>query len=151
MAWVLRYVWWLLAHELGRVYLEASGELAERGRARLFPVALYPGDRRRGRWVRHPDHRFVRAPGLFGHPGEDKIGMGTHAPEDRRGEGGSYMGLFPRTVGRRFWRARAGASRGPSASPSARSRGREGGGRPGGIMQDLASLSGTTTYRSRFP
>ena len=66
--------------------------------------------------------------------------------EYRPWEGESYMGLFPRTVGKRFSRARTGASWGaPSAAPSARAREREEGRCPGRIMQNLASLSGTTT------
>ncbi len=40
-------------------------------------------------------------------------------------KGESYMGLFPRTVGKRFLRARTRASRGPTAATSARARERE--------------------------
>ncbi len=41
------------------------------------------------------------------------------------GEGESYMGLFPRTVGKGFSRARTGASWAPARAPSARARDRE--------------------------
>ena len=63
---------------------------------------------------------------------------------DRLGEGESYMGLFPRTVGKRFSRARTGASWGthPRSRPPGRGNGRKADAR--GIMQDPASLSGTT-------
>ena len=38
----------LLADELGGIHLEGRGEFAERGHARLYLVALYPGNSRRG-------------------------------------------------------------------------------------------------------
>ncbi len=65
--------------------------------------------------------------------------------EYRLWEGESYMGLFPRTVGKGFSRARTSASWGPTRTPPTRAREREEGRCRGRIMQDLASLSGTTT------
>lgn len=38
----------LVAGELGGIHVEALGELAERGHARLYLVALDPGDGSRG-------------------------------------------------------------------------------------------------------
>ncbi len=54
------------------------------------------------------------------------------------------MGLFPRTAGKRFSRPRTCALWGPSAAPFAWVRHPEEGGRSGGNMQNLASLSETT-------
>ena len=61
------------------------------------------------------------------------------------GEGESYMGLFPRTVDKRFSGTRTGASwRNPSTASSTRARKREEAGCPVGIMRNLACLSGAT-------
>jgi hypothetical protein len=47
---IRRYMWWLLADEFGGIHPEALRELAQRGHARLYFVALDPGDGRRGDW-----------------------------------------------------------------------------------------------------
>ncbi len=54
------------------------------------------------------------------------------------------MGLFPRAVGKRFSRARTSASWGSIRGLVCPGEGKGGRRMPGGIMQDLASLSGTT-------
>lgn len=41
-------MWWLLGDEFGGIHAEALGELAEGGHARLYLVALDPGDGSRG-------------------------------------------------------------------------------------------------------
>jgi hypothetical protein len=78
---------------------------------------------------------------------------GLHQPADRAplgfrhvaGEGKSYMGRFPRTVGKRFSRLDERLVAGPSAPPPAQAGEREEVKCPGRNIQDLAFLSGTTT------
>jgi len=70
--------------------------------------------RRRGRPTRGPDGR-----------------SGRFWPGDDPGEGQSYMGSFPRPIGKRFSRARRSAPWGPVRAPVGRGEGRGRSGTPG--------------------
>ncbi len=81
---------------------------------------------RKGRMMPRPCTHRRSARRAAGTPGR-----GRFWPGDDPGEGQSYMGLFPRPIGKRFSRARRGAPWGPVRAPVGRGEGRGRSGTPG--------------------